>query len=228
MASRLILLRHGQSAWNKKNLFTGWVDIPLSQEGVKESMEAGKKMASLPIDIGFTSTLVRSHMTLGLALLHHKSGKIPIFQHPGAGKIDEWGQIYSEETKMGTIPVYMAWELNERMYGKLQGLNKAETAAKYGEAQVHQWRRSFDTVPPEGESLAMTAARTIPYFEKKILPCLNQGQSVLVVAHGNSLRSIVMHLDRLSKEEVLALEIATGESLIYSFEKGKWTKQSSH
>jgi 2,3-bisphosphoglycerate-dependent phosphoglycerate mutase len=226
MVPKLILMRHGQSAWNQRNLFTGWVDIPMSEKGNQESIEGGMRIRDLPIDVIYTSTLVRSHTTVALALLHHSSGKVPVFQHPGQGKLDEWGQIYSEEAKRGTIPVYMAWELNERMYGRLQGLNKAETAKKYGDEQVQIWRRSFDTAPPEGESLAMTAARTIPYFQQRIVPHLSKGESVFVVAHGNSLRSIVMHLEGLSKEQVVKLEMATGEPLVYSYEKGKWTKQS--
>lgn len=217
-------MRHGQSVWNKKNLFTGWVDIPLNETGIKESMEGGKKIRNTPIDIVFTSTLIRSHMTLALSLLHHESGKIPVFQHEQGTKLDSWGQIYSEETRKETIPVYAAWELNERMYGRLQGLNKAETAKKYGDAQVQLWRRSYDTTPPEGESLEMTAQRTIPYFKKMIVPCLEKGQSVFVCAHGNSLRSIIMHLDHLTKEEVVNLEIATGDPIIYSFNKGIWKK----
>ena len=221
-------MRHGQSAWNQKNLFTGWVDIPMNEEGIRESIEGGKKIRALPIDVVYTSTLVRAQMTVVLALLHHASGKIPVFQHPGQGKLEEWGHIYSEATKKGTIPVYAAWELNERMYGHLQGLNKAETAEKYGDEQVHLWRRSFDTPPPHGESLAMTASRTIPYFQKQITPHLQKGESVLIAAHGNSLRSIVMHLDHLSKEEVVDLEFATGAHLVYTFEKGKWAKQSSN
>src|SRR3990167_3726354 len=211
---KLILMRHGLSAWNQKNLFTGWVDIPLNAEGIQESIEGGKKIAALPIDIIYTSTLVRAHMTLVLALLSHHSGKVPVFQHPGGGKLEEWGQIYSEKAKRGTIPVYMAWELNERMYGHLQGLNKAETAKQYGAEQVQVWRRSFDQSPPHGESLAMTAQRTLPYFQKEILPHLKRGQSVFIAAHGNSLRSIVMHLDHLSPEEVVKLELATGKPLV--------------
>ena len=228
MNSKLVLMRHGQSAWNQKNLFTGWVDIPLNERGIQEAVEGGKLIAKIPLDVVYTSTLVRAHMTLVLALLHHTSGKVPVFQHPGEGKLEAWGQVYSEEAKKGTIPVYQAWELNERMYGHLQGLNKAETAKKFGEEQVQIWRRSFDTAPPEGESLAMTAQRTLPYFQKKIIPHLERGESVFVCAHGNSLRSIVMHLDGLSKEEVLGLELPTGAPLIYTFEKGKWAKGSLH
>lgn len=221
---KLILLRHGQSIWNKGNLFTGWVDIPMSEEGMQEAREAGKKIENIPIDVVFTSTLQRAQMTVPLALLHHKSGKIPVFLHPGEGKMEEWGQIYSEETKKQTIPVHIAWELNERMYGRLQGLNKAETAKQFGAEQVHIWRRSFDTRPPDGESLAMTAARAIPYFQKRIVPHLERGETVLVSAHGNSLRAIVMHLESLSKDEVVKLELATGEPLIYSLKNGQWRR----
>lgn len=225
MPPKLILLRHGQSTWNKKNLFTGWVDIPLSQEGIDESVAAGQKIRHLPIDVIFTSSLVRAQMTLVLALLHHSSGKIPVFLHPGEGKLDEWGQIYSEKTKKEMIPVYMAWQLNERMYGELQGLNKAETAEKFGADQVHEWRRSFDTCPPNGESLAMTAARTLPYFQSEIVPHLEKGENVFISAHGNSLRSIIMHLENLSKDQVVHLELATGEPIVYTYLKGKWKKE---
>ena len=156
-------------------------------------------------------------------MLYHNSKKIPIFHHAG-GKLEEWGQIYSEEAKSETIPVYKAWELNERYYGQLQGLNKAKTAEKYGKDQVHIWRRSFDIPPPEGESLEMTAKRTLPYFREKIVPCLEGGQNVFVCAHGNSLRSVMMHLDNLSKEEVLNLELPTGAPVVYAFDQGTWIK----
>lgn len=224
MKPKLILMRHGQSIWNQQNLFTGWVDIPLSQKGVDEALEGGKQIRNLPIDIAYTSSLVRAHTTLILALLHHASGKIPVFQHPGQGKLEEWAKIHSDAVK--TIPVYTAWELNERMYGKLQGLNKAETAKKFGDEQVHIWRRSYDTAPPEGESLAMTVARSLPYFQKTIVPQLEIGKNVLVCAHGNSLRGIVMHLDKLSKDQVVNLEIPTGEPILYTYDKGTWIKGS--
>lgn len=214
---KLIILRHGQSAWNEKNLFTGWVDIPLSEAGVRESLKAGEKIRDLSIDVIFTSTLVRSHMTLSLALLNHSSKKVPLFLHRGQGKQEEWSKIYSEEAKQSTIPVHCAWELNERMYGELQGLNKSETAQKYGAEQVQIWRRSFDTVPPGGESLAMTAARAWPYFQQHILPSLEKGKNVLIAAHGNSLRAIMMHLDGLTKDQVVKLEIPTGAPILYQF-----------
>ncbi len=222
MLPKLILLRHGQSIWNKENLFTGWVDIPMSEEGIEESIRAGKKIEDIPIDVIFTSTLIRAQMTVPLALLHHKSGKIPVFLHPGEGKLEKWAQVYSEEAEKQLIPVYCAWELNERMYGRLQGLNKAETAKKYGAEQVQIWRRGFDTRPPEGESLAMTASRALPYFKTHIVPYLEKEKTVLIAAHGNSLRAIVMSLENLSKDEVVKLELATGDPRIYSYQNGRY------
>ncbi len=220
----LILMRHGQSDWNKLNLFTGWVDIPLSLKGIEEAIEGGKKISALPIDVIFTSCLIRAQMTAMLAMVHHSSQKVPCVQHPGEGKLEAWSQIYSSFAQERCIPVYCAWELNERMYGRLQGLNKEETRREFGDEQVQIWRRSYACPPPEGESLEMTAARSIPYFQEKILPLLVEGKSVFVSAHGNSLRAIVMFLEGLSQEEVVNLEIATGEPILYTFCDGKWRK----
>lgn len=223
-AAKLILMRHGQSEWNRLNLFTGWVDIPLSAEGVKESIEGGKKIAHLPIDVIFISSLIRAQMTAMLAMLQHTSGKVPYLLHPKEGKLEEWGQIYSETAKKNGIPVYAAWQLNERMYGRLQGMNKQEMMEKYGKEQVQRWRRSFDEAPPEGESLAMTAARTIPYFQEAILPLLKEGKNVFISAHGNSLRSIVMFLDHLTRDQVVELELVTGDPILYTFVGDTWSK----
>ncbi len=223
----LILLRHGQSEWNRLNLFTGWVDIPLSIQGIEEAVKAGKKIASIPIDTIFVSTLVRAQMTAMLAMAYHSSGKVPIVLHPEEEKLGAWARIHSPVVEKECIPVITAWELNERMYGCLQGMNKQEMREKFGEDQVLRWRRSFNEAPPEGESLAMTAERTIPYFKQQILPLLKQGKNVFVSAHGNSLRSIVMFLDGLTEEEVVRLEIATGEPLIYSFEEEKWSRENA-
>lgn len=222
---KLILMRHGQSQWNLYNLFTGWVDIPLSAVGVEEAFEGGRRIQNEPIDIIFTSTLIRAQMTAMLVMTIHHSGKVPVILHPGEGKLEEWGQIYSPLACSQTIPVIRAWELNERMYGQLQGVNKKELAEKYGTEQVQIWRRSFDVPPPEGESLEMTAARSIPYFEENIVPCLQRGQNVFVAAHGNSLRSIMMKLDSLSAQEVVRLELPTGLPVIYHYENGTFTKQ---
>lgn len=222
--SLLIMMRHGESVWNKRNQFTGWVDVPLSEKGIDEALTGGLQIKDIPIDVMYTSTLIRAQMTLTLAMLHHSSGKTPCFMHPGEGKLEEWGKIADKKAREGCIPVYCAWELNERMYGDLQGLNKAETAEKYGADQVKLWRRSYDVPPPHGESLEMTAQRTIPYFEEQIVPHLREGRNVFISAHGNSLRSIVMDLEGLDREEVVNLEIPTGVPLVYEFKRGSFTK----
>lgn len=222
---KLILMRHGQSQWNLNNLFTGWVDIPLSSKGIQEALEGGLQIKDEPIDIIFTSTLIRAQMTAMLAMTEHHSGKVPVILHQGEKKLEEWSQIYSESALAQTIPVIRAWELNERMYGELQGVNKDELRKRYGNEQVQIWRRSFAVPPPSGESLEMTAARSIPYFKNMIVPCLEKGQNVFVAAHGNSLRSIIMYLDGLSQDEVVSLELPTGLPVIYTYDNGQFTKQ---
>lgn len=214
--SRLILMRHGQSIWNQKNLFTGWVDVPLSEQGIQESLAAGVLIQKEPIDTIFTSTLIRASMTAMIAMSVHTSGKTPFFLHQKEVK-EEWYHQCSSSEKSKMIPVIPVWELNERMYGKLQGMNKQEMKNQYGEEQVQRWRRSFDIAPPDGESLEMTAARTLPFFEQQILPLLQQGKNILVVAHGNSLRSILMKIHHLSPQEVVQLEVETGKPLFYDF-----------
>ncbi len=224
--SKLILMRHGQSIWNLLNLFTGWVDVPLSENGVKEAVEGGEKIKDIPIDIVFTSTLVRAQTTAVLAMVNHSSKKALVFDHEGEGKQQRWSKINSDKTKESIIPVYKSWHLNERMYGDLQGQNKDEARAKFGKEQVHIWRRSYDIAPPHGEALKDTAERTLPYFKKEVISHLKEGKNIFISAHGNSLRSIVMHLDDLSPDEVVKLEIPTGEPILYSFEDGKWQKES--
>lgn len=225
--AKLVMLRHGQSEWNKRNIFTGWVDIPLTAEGIAESLEAGKKIEHIPFDVIFVSSLVRAQMTAFLAMSVRKGHKVPRVLHPKNSKLEEWAQVFSEKTEQDCIPVIVAWELNERMYGRLQGMNKQEMKDKYGEEQVHIWRRSYDVAPPEGESLKMTAARSIPYFKKQIVPYLEEGKNVFISAHGNSLRSIMMHLDELTPEEVVKLELPTGLPVIYDYKNGKWKKHAS-
>lgn len=223
---KLILMRHGQSQWNHLNLFTGWVDIPLSTRGVEESLEGGRRIQNETIDIIFTSTLIRAQMTAMLAMTSHHSAKVPVILHRGQNKLEHWEKIHSPAAEAQTIPVICAWELNERMYGDLQGSNKKELAEKYGKEQVQIWRRSFSVPPPGGESLEMTAARAIPYFEQNIVPYLESGQNVFVAAHGNSLRSIIMKLDSLNAEQVVNLELATGLPVIYTYENGHFTKHA--
>ena len=190
MDNVLVLVRHGQSVWNAKNLFTGWKDVGLTDKCVAEARRAGAllKAEGFTFDIAFTSDLARAQKTLELML-------------------GELGQ--------SSLETYKDQALNERDYGDLVGLNKAETAEKFGAEQVHIWRRSYDVAPPGGESLKDTAARTLPYFADHILPEIMAGKNVLVSAHGNSLRSIVMQLDNLSPSEVTQLELATGAPVIY-------------
>ena len=234
--SLLILMRHGQSMWNAAGLFTGWVDVPLSPTGIDEAREGGRAIAHLPIDEVHVSTLIRAQMTAMIALSEHASGKTPVLQYPtevedgmseNETRMREWSQIRGEAGQDGLLPVHVAWQLNERMYGDLQGLNKDATRKKYGADQVHVWRRSYDVPPPNGESLELTAGRTIPYLEQRLIPTIDGGKNVFVAAHGNSLRSIIMHLEGLSEEEVLALEVPTGVPIVYQRMKDGWARQSS-
>ncbi|KAL0917056.1 hypothetical protein M5K25_012097 [Dendrobium thyrsiflorum] len=160
----LILIRHGESLWNEKNLFTGCVDVPLTRKGVEEAIEAGKRISNIPVDMIYTSALIRAQMTAMLAMTQHRRKKIPIVMHSESEQAIQWSRIYSEETRKQSIPVIPAWQLNERMYGELQGLNKQETAERFGKEKVHEWRRSFDIPPPNGESLEMCADRAVAYF----------------------------------------------------------------
>lgn len=216
---KLVLLRHGQSEWNKLNLFTGWKDIDLSEKGVEEAKSAGRKLkeAGIEFDMAYTSYLKRAIKTLNIAL-------------------EEMDSLYIETVK--------TWRLNERHYGALQGLNKKETAEKYGDEQVHIWRRSFDIAPPlmdkddensahrdkkyrdfpqdvipDGESLKLTLERTLPFFMDEIGPSLIAGKNVLVAAHGNSLRSITKYIENISDEEITSVEIATGEPIVYTLDE---------
>jgi 2,3-bisphosphoglycerate-dependent phosphoglycerate mutase len=186
----LVLVRHGQSDWNLKNLFTGWRDVGLTEKGIAEARAAGKRLKAqgLHFDVAFTSALVRAQRTLDLAL---------------------------EETGQTNIAVFKDRALNERDYGDLSGLNKDDARKKWGEEQVHIWRRSYDVAPPGGESLKDTAARVLPYYIQDILPPVLRGDNVIVVAHGNSLRALVMVLERLSPEKIVGREIATGVPLVY-------------
>lgn len=187
---RLVLVRHGQSLWNLQNRFTGWVDVPLTAEGEAEARRAGERLRGRRFDVAYTSALVRAQETLRLLV----------------------------ETADLDVPVIRDAALNERDYGDLAGLNKAATAERYGAEQVHVWRRSFDVAPPGGESLKDTAARTLPFFERAILEDVRAGRDVLVVAHGNSNRSIVMRLDGLDGDAVTSLELATGVPLDYDLD----------
>lgn len=196
----LILLRHGQSQWNLENRFTGWQDIDLSKTGKQEALHAGCLLKNLKIDIAFTSTLKRAQHTLDIVL---------------------------KTCRIENIPIIKNKNLNERCYGKLEGLNKADTALKYGPKQVRVWRRSYDIAPPGGESLKNTAERVIPYYLKAIVPKLSEGKTVLIVAHGNSLRALMMHLEHLSPQEIANIEFPTGIPRKYTLNKDLQVTQIS-
>ncbi|MDQ2730626.1 MAG: 2,3-bisphosphoglycerate-dependent phosphoglycerate mutase [Armatimonadota bacterium] len=189
--AKLILLRHGQSTWNLENRFTGWVDVPLTPQGEEEARLAGEKLKDIHLDIAYTSVLKRAIETLTIAL---------------------------EAASQPGVPTLYDAALNERMYGDLQGLNKAETAEKFGAEQVRLWRRSYDVAPPGGESLKDTAARTLPYFHGTIMASLREGKNTIISAHGNSLRAIGMALDNLDEEGVLKLEIGNGVPIVYDID----------
>ncbi|RDX93022.1 hypothetical protein CR513_24776, partial [Mucuna pruriens] len=227
--STLILIRHGESLWNEKNLFTGCCDVPLTKKGVEEAIEAGKRISYIPVDMIFTSALIRAQMTAMLAMTQHHQKKVPIIIHNESEEATTWTRVYSEKTTQQSIPVITAWQLNERMYGELQGLNKQETAERYGQEKVHEWRRSYDIPPPKGESLEMCSERAVAYFKDfvRIEPQLKSGKHVMVAAHGNSLRSIIMYLDRLTSQEVTSLELSTGIPLLYIYEDGKFNSRGS-
>ncbi|MFI3255860.1 MAG: 2,3-diphosphoglycerate-dependent phosphoglycerate mutase [Psittacicella sp.] len=216
---KLTLIRHGMSEWNKKNLFTGWVDVNLAPEGIEEAKNAGKKLSqeNIEFDIVYTSVLKRAIKTSNLVL-------------------EEIDQLF--------LPVSRSWRLNERHYGALQGLNKEETAVKYGAEKVKIWRRSYDTLPPlldkndplsahqdrrysnipsdsipDGENLKVTLERVIPYWQDSIAPQLLNGKNVLIVAHGNSLRALIKHLEQISDDDIMAVELATGQPIIYDIDE---------
>ena len=224
----LVILRHGESQWNKENRFTGWVDVPLAESGEREAREAGRLMAAegLTFDVAYTSVLKRAVKTLWLAL---------------------------EQMDLMWIPVHNSWRLNERMYGALQGLDKAQTAAKHGEAQVKIWRRSYDTAPPPlakddpmwpgrdpryatlrpdelpaSECLKDTVARFLPYWNETIVPELRRGRRVLIAAHGNSLRALVKHLEGISEQDIVELNIPTGVPRLYELDDGLKPKSARY
>ncbi|URE38308.1 2,3-bisphosphoglycerate-dependent phosphoglycerate [Musa troglodytarum] len=196
----LILIRHGESLWNEKNLFPRCVDVPLTQKGVEEAIEAGKRISNIPIDMIYTSSLIRAQMTSMLAMTQHR--------HKGK-QAQKWSQIYSEGTKEQSIPVITAWQLNERMYGELQGLNKQETAARFGKEK----------------GLGMCADRALVSVREQIVPQPLSGENVMIAAHGNSLRSIIMYLDKLNSEEVISLELSTGIPMLSILKKGKFIRR---
>ncbi|MEI6310865.1 MAG: 2,3-diphosphoglycerate-dependent phosphoglycerate mutase [Bacteroidota bacterium] len=188
----LVLIRHGQSQWNLENKFTGWVDVPLTAKGEEEAKAAGHLLANYTFDIAYTSKLQRAQNTLKMVLAESGNNNVPTIEDVA---------------------------LNERMYGDLQGLDKTETEHKFGVDQVKIWRRSYDIAPPNGESLKDTAVRVLPYYESIILPQLQAGKNIIVAAHGNSLRALIMDIEKMTPDEILAFEIPTATPRVYVFDE---------
>lgn len=215
--AQLILTRHGQSLWNAQNKFTGWVDIPLSEQGRAEATIASCKLREYRVRVCFTSMLFRALETAVIILTEVDDicgDRVPIIKHDIDDEDWHGWDKYSGDPEQ-ELPVYTVPALDERYYGDLQGLNKAATAEKFGEEQVHLWRRSYNVAPPGGESLEDTVKRVVPFFRDRILKHLVEGDNVLVAAHGNSLRAIIKHIENLSPEEIVRVELGTGIPIVY-------------
>lgn len=216
--SRLFLIRHGQSVWNLQNRFTGWVDISLSVQGVMEAQQAARLLIDEHFDVAFTSTLMRAQDSLYEILRHNHHCAQYVCVHEQSSEWYEHFTPIDDDAK--ELKIFVSEKLNERYYGDLQGLNKDWASQRYGAEQVHLWRRSYDIPPPNGESLQMTAARTLPYYQERIAPHLQRGESVLISAHGNSLRAIIMHIEQMTPQQIIDFELATAVPYLYTFDDG--------
>ncbi len=214
--SELILVRHGESIWNLQNRFTGWVDVSLSHNGMREAERAGELLADHVFDIAFTSALLRAQDSLYEILKrnHHCDQYVRVHELSS-----EWYEHFIPTVDdRKELKIHVSEKLNERYYGDLQGMDKDAARQRFGDEQVHIWRRSYDVPPPNGESLKMTASRALPYYQSHIIPRLRKGEHVLVSAHGNSLRAIIMHIERMTPEQILAYELKTGAPHRYRFD----------
>ncbi len=213
----LILVRHGESIWNRQNRFTGWVDVSLSKAGIAEAERAAVLLGEERLDVVFTSALLRAQDTAYEILKRNRHCAQYVRVHDVL-KRDWYDHFVSLPTETPELKIYVSEMLNERYYGDLQGMHKDEAAVRFGGEQVHQWRRSYDIPPPNGESLQMTAARVMPYYHERIVPLLRLGYTVLVCAHGNSLRALIMHIEHLTPEQIIAYELKTGTPFVYRFD----------
>lgn len=219
--AKLFLLRHLKSQWNLDDRFAGWTDNPLSKEGSDTAKSVAESMAGQNIDVVYTSPLIRNMQTV-IKILRNLGDKYPLFIHLDGGKMQKWGNF--TDISENDLSVYVSEKLNERYYGKLQGLNKEETAKKYGQEQVHLWRRSYNVAPPGGESEKDVYKRTVPFYKKCIENDLRDGKNVLVVASHNSLRAIVKYVENISDEKIIDLELPFGALIKYDFNSGKYEK----
>jgi 2,3-bisphosphoglycerate-dependent phosphoglycerate mutase len=215
-AAQLTLLRHGESIWNQQNRFTGWVDVSLSRAGMEEAGKAGLLLKEQRFDVAFTSSLLRAQDTLYEVLKQNSHCDQYIRVHESGS---QWYEHFAPSKEdLNELSIYISNKLNERYYGDLQGRSKQQVSQEFGAEQVHIWRRSYDVPPPNGESLAMTAERAIPYYQEKIVPYLKKGQSVMITAHGNSLRALIMHIEAMTSTQILAYNLETGTPHIYHFD----------
>ena len=213
----LILLRHGESIWNRQNRFTGWVDVSLSRAGIVEAERAAVLLGEERLDVVFTSALLRAQDTAYEVLKRNRHCAQYVRVHDEL-KRDWYAHFVSLPAETSELKIYVSEMLNERYYSDLQGLRKDEAAVHFGSEQVHQWRRSYDIPPPNGESLQMTATRVMPYYLERIAPLLRLGYTVLVCAHGNSLRAMIMYIEQLTPEQILTCEVKTGTPFVYRFD----------
>ncbi len=220
--SRLILVRHGQSKWNLANKFTGWIDVSISEKGIKQCLYLAEKLKKLKIDYTFSSELSRAKETMSVILSKQKNSGVYI--HEENPKYN-WADIVKYPSKIPNIAIYTTENLNERNYGSLQGMDKAEARKKYGEEQVFNWRRGFAHRPPKGESLEDVYNRTVPFLKKRIIPLLNHDKNIIISAHGNSLRSIIKYIENISDEKIPQLEIYTGQLITYHFKDNQFVSQ---
>ena len=219
--AKLLLLRHLESRWNLENRFTGWVDVPLCKQGIARAPEIAKKVFRHKIDIAYSSPLLRNQNTLVRIL--GQVNKYPIFIYLDKGRMRKRG--YYKDISEFDLPVYISEALNERYYGKLQGLNKAKAMRRFGKDKVHLWRRSFKKRPPGGESLKDVIKRTTPFYRKYIEKDLKQGKNVLVVASHNASRAVIKHIEKIADKDIIKVEMAYGELRVYNFKEGVYIKQ---
>lgn len=221
--SKLVLARHGESRWNLSNRFTGWVDVPLSKNGIQEAHDCARQLNGINFDVAFTSELERAHGTLIIIL--SEQNRTGIFQHEGGKAFYEW-TCESNRCSIDDIPIYSSELFNERYYGDLQGMIKDEAVKQFGKEQVFRWRRGYKDKPPNGESLEQAYKRMQPYYEARIEGALQEGENVLMVGHGNTLRAIMKRLEHISDEDIPFLDLPEGTPIFYDYEKGKYVCQN--
>jgi len=217
---KIVLVRHGESRWNLSNLFTGWVDVPLSEKGIREAHQVSQHCEQYKYDAVFTSTLGRARETLSIIL--SKQELVGIIQHKENSKYHQYN--IPKKISSSTFPIFISEKLNERAYGDLQGMNKNAASKLFGKKQVFEWRRGFETRPPGGESLKDVYTRTVPYFKKNILNRIKSGETVLITGHGNTLRALLKFLENLSDDEISFVNLPTGKPLVYEYRKAGFVK----